>query len=151
MKWKQIKLPMKVNRLSPTFPFPRRKRFGFLCCCLFLLRVSAIFYWCLFEGPSLKRGINKSFISEPNCEISYQHSIFSNQNEDISLTNQHNYKQYNKPIRVHQTKGGKIRACVSWRFLSTFASYWFWKTWRENFQPITKQYNNQSIILFYFF
>ena len=29
MKWKQIKLPMKVNHLSPMFPFPHKKRFGF--------------------------------------------------------------------------------------------------------------------------
>ena len=68
MKWKQIKVPMKVNHLSLMFPFPRKKRFEFFS----FLDMSKC---CLFGGPCLRRGIN-SFISEPKCEISQQHSVF---------------------------------------------------------------------------
>ena len=69
MKWKQIKLPMKVNHLSPMFPFPHKKRFGFFVASFLDTSIKvSFFYSCLFDGPCLRRGIHNSFISKPKCE-----------------------------------------------------------------------------------
>ena len=94
----------------------------------------SFFYSCLFDGPCLRRGIHNSFISKPKCE--------NLGNIQFLKTNTINQSEFSI-----QRAGKSARACrdVSSQPLPLIG---FEKKWRENFQPITKQYNNQSMIFF---